>query len=278
MTDRNITKRRGWAIHSTGEGQVLFIPPDDNLDIRLPDRIDPFAESSVQEFPLGTCLSCWGDSERYRYVLAGAAGIEIGALCQAVVPLAGHINEAIDEPSVGDTTIFFVPNTVTTDDLVANELAEGYIYIYDGTGEGAKYRIKSHPAIVGGTGGYLTLYDPIRIAPAAASVATVIHNPYRAIIIHPSPNTAMVVGWTVAALTASYYGWVQTKGPVCALIDGTVVMGMPVRVSEDDDGAVAALDRDEATADQPVVGVAMEIGADAAGGAATYGFVNATLE
>ena len=89
----------------------------------------------------------------------------------------------------------------------------------------------------------------------------------------------MPVGWTVAAVTANHYCWLQVKGPLCALIDGTVVMGALVRPSEDDDEAVAALDFDElAVADNGPVGRVMEIGADAAGGEATYGFIYANLE
>lgn len=279
MTERNITNKRRWDLVNLKDGQVLFLPPDDTMpDIAMPASVDPYAESSTKEFPLGTKLSCYGEQEVYRYALCGGTGVEIGALVQAVVPLAGHINEAIDVPAVGDTVIYFTPNTVTTDDLAANQLAGGYIYIYDNTGEGAKYRIKSHPAIVGAVSGALTLYDPIRIAPIAASVATVMHNPWYKFLIHPSPPTAQVVGWTVAAVTADYYCWLQTKGPLCALIDGTVVMGGMVRASEDDDGAVAAVDRDEAGRDEPMVGQVMEIGGDAAGGAATYGFINAMLE
>lgn len=280
MTARNITYKNKWAIHSLPEGQVLYIPPDDNLAYRLspPSGIDPYTQSSVQEYPIGTKLACWGDEENYRYGLCGAADVEVAALVQSVVPLAGHINEAISVPAVGDVTIDFTPNTVTTDDLVKNELAGGYIYIYDNTGEGHKYRIKSHPAITGGTSGTLTLYDPIVVAPIAASVATVMHNPYRSFIIHPSPPTAMPIGWTVIAVTAGYYCWLQVKGPLCALIDGTVVMGALVRPSEDDDGAVAALDFDEAAvADNGPIGRVMDIGADAAGGAATYGFIYANL-
>ena len=279
MASRNISVKRNWNLRQNRAGQVFEIPPDDSLaHIVLPDEVDVYTPDSTQKFPLGTKLSCYGGSEIYRYALEGGAGLEVGALCQSLVPLAGHINEVCGSSAVGATTLDFTPNTVTTDDLGANELAGGYIYIYDGVGEGYKYRVATHPAITGGTSGTLTLYDPIKVA-TTGLLATVIHNPYYKFLIHPSPPTAMVVGWTVTAVTASYYTWLQTHGPCCALIDGTVVMGQEVRSSEDDDGAVAGLDYDEAdVANQGIVGRVMEIGGDAAGGAATYGFVNATLE
>jgi len=258
---------------------IVTIPPDDNLkQITVNDDIDPYQESATQEYPLGTKLE-YG-REIYRYALCGGTGVEIGALCQSVVPLAGHINELCGTTTIGDTTINFYPKVATTDDLAENELAQGYIYMYDATGEGAKYRIKSHPAITGASAGVLTLYDPIRLATTTGTTkATVMHNKFRKFLIHASNPTATPCGWTVAAVTADYYCWLQTKGPVTALIDGTVVMGQQVRPSEDDDGAVAAMDYDEATrADLGAVGWVMEIGADAAGGAATYGLIDARLE
>ena len=277
MATRNITNKRRWSVISLPEGMILTVPPDDTMArIVIPGSVDPYAESATKEFPLGTKLE-YGE-EVYRYALCGGTGVEIGALVQAVVPLAGHINEVCGSAAVGDLTIDFTPNTVTTDDLTENELARGYIYIYDAGGEGAKYLIKSHPAIVGAVLGVLTLYDPIRIA-TTGLVATVIHNKFRKFLIHPGPPTAMVLGWTVAAVTADYYCWLQTKGPLCALIDSTVVMGEEVRPSEDDDGAVALQDYDEAAvADHGIVGKVLEIGADATGGAGTFGFIDARLE
>lgn len=279
MTARNITIKRRWSEVVLPSGMVITIPPDDNMkQITVNDDIDPYATSANQEYPLGTRLE-YG-REKFRYALCGASNVEIGALCQSVVPLAGHINELCGTTAVGDTTIDFFPAAATTDDLAENELAQGYIYIYDAAGEGAKYRIKSHPAITGQTAGVLTLYDPIRIlTTTGTSKATVMHNKFYKFIIHPAPPTATPCGWTVTAVLATYYCWLQTKGPLTVLIDGTVVMGQEVRPSEDDDGAVAAMDYDEGTyAELGAVGQVMEIGADAAGGAATYGLIDARLE
>jgi len=124
MASRNISTRRVWNSRQNRSGQILDIPPDDSLArIVLPDEIDPYTCDSKQKFPLGTRLSCYGGQEVYRYALEGGAGREVGALCQALVPLAGHINEVCGSEAVGDTVIAFTPNTQTTDDLAANELA-----------------------------------------------------------------------------------------------------------------------------------------------------------
>ena len=279
MVDRNLVVKTRGGSYSTEEGMMVTVPPS-GFDWRttvgsIPGVIDPFGESSTQQWPLGTKLE-YGE-QIFRYCKNGAVTGVAGSLYQAVVPLAGHINEVCGVAAVGDVTIAFTPNTDSTDDLAANELQDGQIFIYNGAGEGHSYKILSHPAIAGAVSGTLTLADPIRVVNAA--VATVMHNRYRAVIVHPSPPTAIPVGWFQQAVTANYFCWILTKGPTTMLIDGTVVMGGMVRPSEDDDGAVAALDFDEAAdADHGTVGWVMEIGADAGGANATFGFGIAQLE
>ncbi len=284
MVDRNATRYHRGGTFRTREGMQLQIPLS-GFDWRaivggIPGVVDPYGENAAQQFPLGTKLV--NGEETFRYCLMGATAGVVSSLYQAVVPLAGHINEAIDVPAVGDTGIAFTPNTATTDDLALNELQDGYIFIYDNTGEGHKYRILSHPIIVGGASGELTLVDPIRVAPIAASVATVMHNRYSKIIVHPSPPTAIPVGWPQQAITADFYFWLLTAGPTALLIDGTVKMGQLARPSEDDDGAVAAMLYNESTGgtegDFGTVARVMEIGADAAGNQATFGFGIALLD
>ena len=259
MTDRNLTTKRYSQVQMTREGMYLYLPPSDLVEVGgIPGVIDPFAESSGQQFPLGTKL-VYAERE-FRYAKMGATVGVAGNLYQSVVPLAGRIDEAIGTPAVGDTTIDFTPNTVTTDDMAADEFADGYLWINDETGEGEMYRIKSHPAITGGVSGVITLYDPIRVAPAAAATATIVHNRWRNVIIHPSPPTALLAGWTVKAVTANYYCWLQTRGPVAALTQGTLIIGDLCAPSATVNGAVmpsAALETDG-----PIVGQVMAVNAD----------------
>ncbi len=285
MTDRNLTHFFRGGRMVTDEGMVVEIPPSGfawREIASFPSRIDPYATSASQVFPLGTKLE-YGP-EVYRYTQMGAGTVEIGAVCQAVIPLAGHIAETgTVVQAIGDTEMTFTPNTVSTDDLVANELQDGTALFYDGTGEGYLYKIKSHPAILGGSAGVLTLLDPIRLANAAATAITVTHNKFKSVIIVPDTSTTAVpVGVTVTAVTTLYYCWLQTKGPCCVLVDGAIIMGQEVRTSEDDAGAVAAMNYDEAVGatgeDSGKIARVMEIGADAGGAAATYGFINLQLE
>ncbi len=283
MVDRNLVIKHRGGIYTTGEGMELHVPPS-GFDWRAvvggsPGVIDPYSENVAQQFPLGSKL-VYGE-EVYRYAKNGAVAGAVSELMQAVVPLAGHINEVIGTHSIGSTTIDFTPNTATTDDLAANELQDAYIIIYTDVGEGHKYKILSHPAIVGAVLGVLTLVDPVRVAIGASATATVIHNRFSNIIVSPAPITAIPAGFNQQVITANYYYWILTQGPTGLLIDGTVVLGEHVRPSEDDIGAVAAMGFNEGTTalpDDGIVGRVMDIGADAASGKATYGFGLAMLE
>lgn len=238
MADRNQTVFRRYNTPTTREGMYLRLPPSDFFPQGdVPAVIDPFRTTVSQEYPLGTEL--FYADRKFRYARNGAVALTIAKLCQAVVPLAGHISEAINEPAVGSNTIAFTPAVVTTDDLAVDQLADGYIFVESATSGGHAYRIKSHPAIVGAVSGVLTLYDPILVAPAAAALATVVHNRWRNVIVHPSPPTALLAGVTVLAVPANEYCWLQTKGPCPVLLDGTVVINTAVMPSAVTDGSVA---------------------------------------
>lgn len=284
MVDRNLVQKLRGSILTTGEGMELHIPPS-GFDWRAihgggPGVIDPFSENAAQQWPMGTRL-VYGERQ-FRYARANNVAIEVSALVQTRVPLAGHINEVIGTHAIGSVTIDFTPNTVTTDDLDANELQDGHIFIYDDVGEGHMYLILSHPAIVGGASGVLTLVDPVRVAIGASATGTVLINTHQNLIIHPAPMTAKVIGWTQQAIGASAYFWVLTRGPTAALIDSggaAVVMGEWVVPSLEDDGAVQVFDADiAAEPDVGAVGRVLEIGADAGGNPATYGAVWAELD
>ena len=276
MTERNLTTIRRWPIITTRDGMVLYVPPSDQFSLNsIPAVVDPFLTPTTQEFPLGTKL-VYGDRV-FRYCRLGAVAQTAGKLMQAVVPLAGRIAEAIDAPAIGATVIAFTPAVAPTDDLALDELADGYIGIDDDTGAGHLYRIKSHPAIAGAVSGNLTLYDPIVIAPAAASTASVMHNKYRNLIIHPSPATAKLIGVLPTDFAANDYGWVQTGGPAKVLTEGTIVINEIVVDSASADGAVAPMALTEGApntdAGQHKVGVALQVNATT-----TYSIIELMLE
>lgn len=272
MVDRNMTTLKRLGQVYTREGMLLELPPSDFFDVdNIPGIIDPFAHSTTKEFPLGTKLT-YADRV-FRYFRNGGTILTMGKLQQSVVPLAGHITEVIGTHGVGSKTIDFTPNTDCTDDLVANELADAYIIIDNDAGEGGMYRIKSHPAIAGAVSGVLTLYDPVVVAIGAAATATILHHAFDKTIIHPSINTARIVGCSVSPVAANSFGWLQTNGPCPVLIDGTVIIGQHVRASDGVDGAVELLDRDGTAEDDQEVGVTLAVVATS-----LHGPIHLTLE
>jgi hypothetical protein len=192
-------------------------------------------------------------------------------LMQSVVPLAGHINEVVTAAAIAANTISFTPAVAVTDDMAANEFADGYLHFNASTGQGYMHRIRSHPAITGAVAGVLTLYDPIVVATVAATTkATILHHPLRKIIISDSPSTAQPVGVTVAAVAANAYCWIQYQGPCACLVGGTWIINDILVSSATTDGAIMPSAAFET--DGPEIGIAMAVNADT-----EYGPVYLTL-
>ncbi len=260
MADRNILRRVRYAKYILRNGMELTVPASDLISVlNIPSEIDPFTTNDVaQAYPLGTKL-VYGE-RAYRYAGAGGTAFVVGSLYQSVVPLAGHIDEVIGSPAIGATVIDFTPNTVTTDDMALNEFSDGYINIVDEVGEAYLYSIASHPAIVGGVLGVLTLRDPIVIVPAAGATGSILHNKFAVNIVHPSPPTAGVTGVAVGVVTANQFGWLQTAGPASVLTDTTLIIADLVVPAATDIGAVMASAAFET--DGPMIGHVLLVGAN----------------
>jgi hypothetical protein len=212
------------------------------------------------------------DGRVFRFAENGAVALVVGKICQSEVPSANHLAEAIATLAAGVTSLTGVG--ATTGAAGVSDFIDGYIFSTTSTNLTNAMRIKDNTAIAAGSTGTVTLYNPTVAAFAAADTCSYVKNPWKDVIIHDSPQTALPVGAPANAVTASYYGWLQTQGVARILIDGTVVIGYDVRLSEDDDGAVAAQDYDEADdANLGTCGRAIEIGSDT-----NYGLVFLMLE
>lgn len=272
MVARNLTNFRRAAEYTTREGMRLYVPPSSAVDLAsIPGEVDPFAETTTQQFPLGSRLE-YAD-RIFRYGENGAVALAAGKLVQSVVPAAGEIDEVLENGVViGDTGITFTQTTGGA--LAADLFQDGYLNIRDETGEGYLYRIKTHPSLTDAAAVEVTLYDPILIVPADAATGDLIRHPFKAVIIHPSPNTARIVGCPVMAVAANKFAWFQTRGPCSVLCDQTVVIGQHVRCSDAAvDGSVEPLDRDGVAEDEQELGVVIMAAADT-----EYSIIHLTLE
>lgn len=222
------------------------------------DDVDPFAESSTQQLPLGTFMM-YGD-RWFRYAENGGTALAAGKVVQSEVPIAGNITAAVNTAAAGDASVEFTEGG--TAGIAVNSMAGGYLNVDDATGEGHLLRIQKNDAISTSGAGTIFLSDPVVTAFEAASTCTIIKSPWKDVIIHASPPTAMVSGVPPIPVTADYFFWAQTHGPASVLTDGTVVIGEQVRGAEGSaDGAVAALDYDESGRDEAVVGYVMSVAA-----------------
>lgn len=198
-----------------------------------------FEQSSTKKHPLGTVRRL-SDGREFIYCKAGAANIAAGVLVQsAVVDSANVANLAVTAvANVGDKSIAFTMGDSAAANT-ANAYQDGYAYINTGAGNGCLYKIKSHAAIAANANGTLYLYDKLRsnISNATSKISLIKH-PCDAVIVHPSPPTASLIGATTFPVTTAYYFWAQKKGPATVLFNGTVVNGDAVIASSAVDGSV----------------------------------------
>jgi len=169
------------------------------------------------------------DGRVYHWSLNGAVALTAGRLVQNSVTPIGHRNMTPTVLSaLGETKVQTVP--VTTD-VVANEYANGYLWMNAGAGAGIMYKVKSNPAIVATAAGFIYLYDPLVVATVvASSKVSLARNPWYGTLVMPTTITGIPVGVNpiaVPATTASiqYWYWCQTWGPATVLAGGTQVIG-----------------------------------------------------
>jgi hypothetical protein len=179
------------------------------------------------------------DGCRYRFALNGAGIQATGKLMQSALPISNHSENVVDVArAIGATVISATLFGATA--AVADQYKDGWAHVNKGTGVGQRFRIKSHLAVAASAVITLNLYEdtPVRIALDATSEFTLVPNPFRGFLIHDSPATAKILGVTNCAVPASYYCWLQTRGPACVLGAGTLVIGNNCTASDATDGAV----------------------------------------
>jgi hypothetical protein len=177
------------------------------------------------------------DGRTFRYGLSGAAAIATARLTQTPVPDA-NLDELVvpTARSIGDRTVTLTLGATNPND---NDFVDGYLNVEDDTGEGYLYNVDGNTddattltiSLEGGHG--------LQVAWTTSTTAGIWKNPWRDIIIHPSPPTAMLTGVTTRAQAAARYGWYQMNGLASILVEGTTVIARTAAPSLTADGAVA---------------------------------------
>ena len=151
------------------------------------------------------------DGRVFRLCKNGGTALVAGILVQSIVSLASDDSiEIATSQAVGDTEVNVTADG--TSEHAVNTLRGGYLVMSDTTGDiGTFYKIKDNEALVDGSNGIITLYDPLTTAiVAGTNECSFCVNPYSGVII--DANTAQLVGVPLIAVTADYYFWALCEG------------------------------------------------------------------
>ena len=217
--------------------------------------IDPYHEEANPSHVLGS-LGITADGRKFRYVKVGSsAALVAGNVIQSPAEVTANESLTPTAADIGATEI-----TITTGAAVtANAYANGYMVCTNTPSNGLVYKIKSHPANSGATTCVFTLYEPLIVALTSSSRVDLVFDPYNGVIQNPATATGCVVGVALKAITASYYGWVQSAGTCAVLAGGTVGVGKVV-VANQGTAASAIVGANTTTEAFPILGRAVTSG------------------
>jgi|TARA_Y100000310_G_C20699561_1_gene828479 hypothetical protein len=211
--------------------------------------------SSTAKHKIGT-MAVTTDGRVYRYTEAGAVNLGAGKLCVAQPIVANHENMSVQAAAaVGATSVTV---TLGATAAAANDYANGYLTINDAAGEGVTYLVTGHPAADANATLTLSLAQPVKVALTTSSQASLQMNPWKESVISVTDQLDMPIGIPNQAITATEFGWIQTRGVCSALADETLAIGADLTIGTSVAGAVEVVD----AAGEPRVGYAIQAGVD----------------
>lgn len=219
-----------------------------------------FEESSVARHRIGTIRKL-DDGRVFVYSQDSGSGLAPGKLCMGVTgQSAGVISEVIKAAgSIGDDHVHVTMGT-TTDFATANAYRDGFFWLDDAAAGGDMYKIRGHAAIATGTDGIINLYDRLRVAVTTSNTWSASKSPAKKAELWDADDIdGIPLGVPPIDVTASYYFWIQVKGPCVVLTDGTITLGAGVVPSNGVDGAVE--DSVPATSLDPEIGTVISVSA-----------------
>ena len=177
-----------------------------------------YDESAGQNHKLGELyIDPWG--RKFRYVQNGTSALVTGNLLQEPAENTNYRSMACQATvSIGDTMI---PVTLGGTAVTANQFESGDLVVESSTGIGQVFKIVRHDVQTSTTGTCKFYVDrAVKIALTTSSQISVRKNSYDGVIQYPiTTQTGAAVGFALYAMTASYYGWVQSGGDGAVLQD-----------------------------------------------------------
>lgn len=233
-----------------------------------------FEESATQQHQLGSLYVDPDTGNKYRYVQAGASNLVTGHLLQEAAEDTNYRSMVVAAAAAIGATEVTV--TLGGSAVTANQFDEGHLFVESSTGLGQQFRIKRHDVQTSTTGSCTFKLDrPLKVALTTSSQVTVRKNAYDGVIDFPTTPTGGAVGVALYAMTASYFGWVQSGGDCPVLFDTGVNTSADVtRLIPSQDVAGSVSPDAAANVASPVVGYAREqVSVDS-----TYGMAHLTID
>ena len=170
-----------------------------------------YEESSTAKARIGSRLAL-GDGRVFYYALNGSSALAAGKLIGSPIVATEKETNMAQAEAIGSKQVDMVAvNTVTAD-----QYAEGYLTVVNDTGEGQTYKIKGNTAAASAATTTVYLYDGLVTALDTTSDVIIAPNIFRSVTLN-GDVIRFTVGVPLIPVTASYYFWCQTWGPVGVL-------------------------------------------------------------
>lgn len=171
-----------------------------------------YQDSNSKKERVGT-LRFTQDGRGFRYILAGASDLNKGKLTSSPAEAdANLLDEDVasgQAAAIGDTLIYFTAGGATT--LTLDELQGGMYVVNDATGEGQFRIIEGNPPSTG-TDIVITIDEPLQVATVVSTTQhSIFLNPWSKVILQATIDF-FPTGAPQCEISATNYGWSQTKG------------------------------------------------------------------
>ena len=226
--------------------------------------IDVHDIDTVQRLPIGTVLK---RGPRHFMYGSFAGTVTKGQGVQSSIPAAAHDALAPEATAVDSTSFEITSPASGSDDIEANEYANGYAYLQVNGTPGYLYEIARNEAMdISATGNFLITLAPgnkLATALVVGDDIALIKHPAKDVVVMTTAGTGSFLGVSVENQVANQFGWIGVKGPHPAASEGTLIIGEEARTSEGTAGEFTPNDYSEATeADRGSVGRVLDIGGD----------------
>lgn len=254
----------------------------------LPEDFDIFRQDSTPRYAVGYKVEM-SDGRVFRYAHFGAAVTYPGELVSTDVSESATVENGLttvapaSAATTTDGTAGYKYVEVTEPSITADQFAGGYLTVIAGTGRGYTYRIKGN-TVCGLPDGpasgnvRIELYDEIQASMTADTDLNVIGCKYANLEGATVGTDEVPAGITCRAMTAAYYGWIQTKGVAAVKVSPTTtsavgdILVMAAINGSAETGAVCTMgqhntsDKASELINEPIIGVCIQTVTTAANG------------